>query len=305
MSKSIIYRNIYYYDLYTNNGDKPTSKIISLFFSDLFESQKNEDDYKNFLAPARNGNNYLVIVDKVEDTYIEFRMILCRQDDLPFIEKDGKLECLEDYINSDQNIAEISHCVYFKNNCIMGIEYNFWGCRPTAIADYIMQKGGFGNFVHCAPKINMDAYNKLITGQKYSLFDFAVKSDSAAYTEFLSKRSVFSTLFKNIPDTDTFEIILKKRKLKRKNINESDGFLLPLTIDEMKELLLNFREDIIRFKVSQGTFKEKVDLLKDKFVCRVELEQTAQRTIDSKEMYEKIYNFFIENVEQYCDEWMC
>ena len=147
--------------------------------------------------------------------------------------------------------------------------------------------------------MNFDAYSKLIEGEEYSLFDFAVKSDSDAYNNMLSKKSIFKTIRTEIPDSDTIEVILRKRKTKK---NKYSGFTAPFTMSETKELLENYREDIKRFNVSQNAISDKIDLLSDKFVNQVSLVRTTARTIDSEEMYKAIRNFFDSSVVQYCNK---
>lgn len=113
----------------------------------------------------------------------------------------------------------------------------------------------------------------------------------------LAKKSIFSSIQKTVPDADTFEVVLKKRKTKK---NKFSGFVLPFTKNETKELLEKYREDIIKFNVSQGSIADKIDLLSDKFVNKVTLVRTAERTIDSNDMYSRINNYFNGSVVQYC-----
>ncbi len=234
---STVQRSLYYYDLYAlcknekTGKYKRTYKLIKNFMIELKEKQDVATDYSSFLKPTRNSDSFFVIIDTVEKSYIEFKIVLCRNDALPFIEKGGKLESLGDYIDSDQSIAEITHCVYFFEYGVMGAEYNFSGSRPTAIVDYMQQSDVSADVITCRPKLNFDAYSKLIEGEEYSLFDFAVKSDSDAYNNMLSKKSIFKTIRTEIPDSDTIEVILRKRKTKK---NKYSGFTAPFTMSETK-----------------------------------------------------------------------
>lgn len=300
---STVQRSLYYYDLYALCKNKKTNKysksytIIKVFLDELKEKQEKAENYSEFLKPSKNGDSFFVIVDTVCQNYTEFRIVLCRNDALPFIEKNGQLEKLGDYIDSDQSIAEITHCVYFWEYGIMGAEYNFSGSRPTAIVDYLFQCDTDADLFTCRPKLNFDAYSKLIEGEEYSLFDFAVKSDSDAYNKMLCKKSIFKAIRTEIPDTDIIEVVLRKRKTKK---NKYAGFNAPFSMDETKELLEKYRDDIKRFNVSQNALSDKIDLLSDKFVNKVTLVRTTERTIDSKEMYKEIRKFFESSVVQYC-----
>lgn len=303
MAKSTVNRSLYYYDLYAVYEDEESKQYkhsrekIKRFFVDLYEEQKNAEDYASFLKKNRNRDDFFVIVDTVADDYIQFRIVLCRTDALPFIEKNGKLDSLGTYIDADQNIAEVTHCVYFVNYGIMGGEYNFSGARPTSISDYILSYGIDAILVTCRAKLNYDAYSKLIAGEQFSLFDFAVKTNSDAYTKVLSQKSIFSVIQATVPETDTFEIVLRKRKTKK---NKYSGFTAPLTEEEIKLLLENHREDIERFSVSQASFNDKIDLLSDKLVHKISMVRTDDRIINSDDMYKEIRNYFNSTVVNYC-----
>ncbi len=303
MAKTTVERHLYYYDLYALCQDEKTKKymrsgnLISDFFETLFNKQSGAADYKDFVEQTRNEDNVFVIVDTFGNSYIEFRIVLCRADALPFIEKEGKLEKLGDYIDADQNIAEITHCVFFPEYDIMGAEYNFSGARPTAISDYILKRGISADLVTCRAKLNYDTYEKLIEGEEYSLFDFSVRTNSDAYNKMLSKKSIFRAIQAEVPETDTFEVVLKRRKTRK---NKFSGFMAPLSHGEIKYLLDNYRDDIERFSVSQTSFNKQIDLLSDKLVNKVVMTRTSERTIDSKEMYKEIRRYFDTTVVKYC-----
>lgn len=305
MARSTIQRTLYYYDLYATYIDTNSKKTIHShqritdFLSDLHKQQLQTANHKKYMHATRNNNNFFVVVDTVEKSYINFRIVLCRLDALPFIEKDGNLEQLGDYIDSDQNIAEVTHCVYFTEYGIMGAEYNFSGCRPTAIAEYMMLSKINADFVSCQAKLNFDAYAKIIADREYSLFDFAVKSNSDIYNKVLAQKSIFKAIREEVPDTDTIEVVLRKRKTSRNNFS---GFVPPFALEEIMDLLKNYRDDITRFNISQGHLSDKIDLLSDKLVTKVTMIRTNNRTIDSQEMYKEIRNFFNSTVIKYCKE---
>lgn len=68
-------------------------------------------------------------------------------------------------------------------------------------------------------------------------------------------------------------------------------------------MLENYREDLVKFKVSQDSITDSIDLLSDKFVNKVTLVRTAERTIDSTDMYSKIQSYFDGSVAQYCKKY--
>lgn len=303
---SIVNRNLYYYDLeaFCYEGSTNTvlkaensHELINDFFKDLFERQAIGEKFDNFIIKTENDDHLFIIIDKVETEYIEYRIVLSRVDALPFIEENGNLESLGEYIDDGQNIAEITHCVLFTKYGVIGGEFNFAGARPSAISDYIVKLNHEILLVTCRAKLNLDVYSKLIKGEEYSLFDFSVKSNSNAYTKMLSNKSIFSVIREEVPESDTIEVILKKRKTKK---NHNKGFICPLNDDEIYDLLVNHKEDISKFLVSQGTYKDRIDLLSDKLVNKITLVKTNNRTIDSKDVYREIIKFFDSTVVKYC-----
>ena len=297
-------RSLYYYDLYVNNVENKngigiTSDVeIVAFFDDLYRKQKGNSDYSKFYRHTRTGDVFFVIVDTLEKEYVEFRIVLCRSDALPYIEQDGKLDSLGNYIDPDQNIAEITHCVYFRKYGVMAGEYNFSGARPTTVADYMMKYVKGIGFVSCQAKLNYDSYSKLIAGKEFTLFDFAVKTNSDAYNNVLSNVGIFKTMQGAVPEADTMEIILKRRKTKK---NRLTGFPCPLSLSQIKLLLSQYREDIEKFRVSQNAISDNIDLLSDKLVYKICVAETTDRTINSRNIYDEMKMYFNTTVINYCE----
>ena len=302
-----IKRSMYYYELFALVHDKKNNTVykdktfayINTFFKQLSLNQENIDAYTDYIVNTSQGP-VMIIIDKVEkDNTYYFRIALCRENALPYIEKNGKLESLGSYIDNDQNIVEITHCIYYGEYGILGSEYNYNGARCPIVADYIMRMDENAPIIQCHPKFNHDTYNKIINDKDFSLFEIAVKTNSAAYTEVLAQKSLFSAIQSSVPDSDTFEVVLKKRKTKK---NGKKGFENPLTDSEILKLITDYREDLVKFKLSQSSLSECVDLLSDKFVGKTNLVKTEERTIDSQSMYIAIDNFFRLNVEAYCEQ---
>lgn len=219
---------------------------------------------------------------------------MCRKDALPFVEQDGKLEMLDQYLGANQNIAEITHCIYYPETKIMGAEYNASGARATSVGNYLRVFNSDECLITCRAKYNYEAYNKIIAGEELSLFDFEVRTNSAAYTNVLANKSIFKVFQNTYPESDTFEVVLRKKKTKK---NKFAGFASPLDMDEIKDLLQLYKEDIKKFKISQGKSSEKIDLLSDKFMSKVSVVRTSQRIIDSNDIYAKINAYYLSDVK--------
>ena len=304
LDRNHIKRSLYYYEWFTHSLDQDTnslridktSKKIIDFLTDLHDKQLKKDSYKDFMVNTSQGEVF-IIIDDINDKQICFRIVLCRENALPYIEKDGKLEELGSVIADDQNIAEVTHCVFFTDFGILGAEYNSNGARATSVSEYMVKISGTDSLPNCRAKLNYDAYSKLIQDETFTLFDFSVKTNSEAYNKVLSNKSIFSAIQATVPESDTMEVILRRKKKKK---NNNLGFSLPVSFEDIKNLLLNHREDIKRFNVSQNGMKDTVDLLADKFVGKVSMTKTTNRTIDSEELYLAITKFFNSDVEKYC-----
>ena len=79
-----------------------------------------------------------------------------------------------------------------------------------------------------------------------------------------------------------------RRRLSRKK----KGFDPQLTTKEIEEFVETNREDIRRFRVSQGAYSDSVDLLRDKLVHTQEFVLTKNKVIESTEMYDAIIDFY-------------
>lgn len=65
-----------------------------------------------------------------------------------------------------------------------------------------------------------------------------------------------------------------------------------MSIEELGKFVEQNREDINSFQISQGTYKDAIDLLSDKLVSKKDFILTENKTIDSDEMYASINNYF-------------
>ena len=301
-----ILRSFYYYDLilYDYNEDGAFRRIKNYMdmYYDAFsyiaklrgKVEKGESDSSAIEVPTDGGDRVYIIVDKVnKGEPIEFRLVLCRSDALPYVENNGILDFLTKYLPKNFSLAEITHCVIFPEKNIMGAEFNFAGARATSIKIYLPKIFDKIGYVYCKNKLNSKVVDRLRKGEGFSLFQMGVRNDSRAMQFLMESKSIFSLPFTNIPDVDTFEIVLKKRKGKK-----CAGFESPMPISMMDDFISNFRDDIKSFKVSQGSIQgDAVDLLHDKLVRVCKVTKTINRTIDSKQAYHEIKTFFDTNVK--------
>lgn len=290
-------RNFYYYDLLLvksgqNEREDSTAMCYEVFkyIADLREKiEYGTENAEKLEVPIDNGDKVYIIVDKVEAKQpIEFRLVLCRSDALPYVEKNGLLDFLTNYLPQNFSLAEITHCVVFPEYNIMGAEFNFSGARATSIKAYLPRIFGKIEYVHCINRLNSKVLDRLRKGEGFSLFQLSVKNNSEAMRKIIESKSIFTLPFVNIPEVDTFEITLKRRKGMK-----SPGFESPIPVDTLDNFIKECRDDIKYFKISQGSIQnDAIDLLHDKLVKTSSITKTVNKTIDSKEAYHEIKTFF-------------
>lgn len=299
-----VLRNFYYYDIslmkqedgnFTRiaNQEESFYKIFSFINQKQGEIEKKEGESDEISIATMRGDKMYILVDKVERGFpIEFRMILCRTDAFPFIEHNGLLDFLTSYIPDGVSLAEITHCVLFPKYNIMGAEHNFSGAKATALKHYIPAIFPEIEYVHCVNRLNEKIIDRLRKNDKFSLFSIAVLNGSDAMTYMINKHSIFHELFASTSNIDVFEITLKRTRKKTKG-----GFDSPIPIERMDEFMRDYRDDIKKFRVSQGSIQgDAINLLHDKLVETREVTKTINKTIDSNEAYKIIKDFFNETV---------
>ena len=314
MAKNKINRSIYYYDVAAfekleNNSEMTRIKnqsdtIIKCFetIDQLNQNLSKETDrlkriqiLQSLEQATINGDKLYILVDNIDKNIgiIRFRIILCRLDALPFIEQSGQLTNIGSIIDGDFNIAEVTHCVMFTRYGIMGAEFNFNGARPSAISCYIPKFNQQITHFSCTGKMRNDAFEKLIEEKEYSLFELGVKNSPEMQKILRDDMGMVPAFTQDVPEIDTYEIVLKRRITKKRK-----GFVLPIRTEKMKTFINNNRELIEKFRVSQGTYKDSIDLLNDKLVCKSEFVLTENRNIDSNSIYGITENYFDAEVKK-------
>lgn len=309
-TKGTVKRTLYYYDLivFTRGEDgKPKQaqdgclrkalKNIYNYNQEIFKCKDVEEQkskLQKMLYTTTAGDKLYLIVDSIGDEGpVELRIVLARVDAFPFIEKNGRLSNMTSEVDGDFNVAEVTHCVIFPEKLIMGAEYNFNGARPSAIAKYIPIISNDILSIECHGKLCNDAFSKIIEDKGYSLFEIGVKNNLEMRIALREHMGFIAAFVGNIDDVDTYEISIRRRITKKKK-----GFKPPVTSEQMKKFVAENRENITHFKISQGVYKDSVDLLSDKLVHKQEFILTNNKVIDSKEVYNAINAFYTDVVQK-------
>lgn len=313
--KGQVTRSIHYFDVvlqrlgtekekaFVNYQDQ-SKKILEVFryFQKLnikLKAEKGKKERVNILKKLEyemeNGDKLYVEVDEINMEWecITFRLVQCRPDAFPFIEKDGKLENIVGMVEGEFNIAEVTHCVIFYKEGIMGAEFNFNGARPSAISAYATFKYDKIDRFVCTPKLRKDTLKRIIDDKGYSLFQLKVKNTPEMKIFLRDKMGFIGSTINEIEELDSYEVILRRRIGKKKT-----GFQAPMNKDEIDNFVSKNIEDIEKFEVNQGIYKEPINLLSDKMITKKDFVMTKKKTIDSNSMYNAIINFYVSSIKE-------
>lgn len=270
-------------------------QVARQIFLDI-ENLPFEGEFNRYLT-LENMNSLFMFVDEHSDT-ICGRLIVTRRSLLPDVESRGNLIPLN--IPDDSGLAEITHFVFFPDKKIIGIEFNYYGPRPSSLALYIQRKAN--EIIHDVtfnPIYNHDIDDLLRRIGEVSLIEIEVQKNGINILKELDEN--LASAFKaaaSASDAETVEILLRRKRYSRK------GFPFPWLLEKVKALLNSpdpdVRGNIGKFKV-RGTDKlteeqRTFDLLQDKFVASKKVVRTddRRRSIDKNSMYNAIKSAFQE-----------
>ena len=153
--------------------------------------------------------------------------------------------------------------------------------------------------MECHGKLNNDAVEKIVENIPLSLFRIGIKNTPQICRLIEENKYGIGALFRKMPpDISDYELVLHRRKTQK-----SRGFESPMTLEQYREFIAQNREDITKFEVSQGTYKDSIDLLNDKLVHTVPINiETKGKAIVSNYMYQEIERFYHGVVEKEFDE---
>lgn len=252
-----------------------------------------------FLYTKNDDVIFLFDVLTKPDKEIRGKFALSRRSSLPELERNGKLEPLN--IPANSGLAEITHFIYYHQEKVLGVEFNFYGPRPTSLANYLMEKSkNFQNpfeYINLYPILNKDLDIQLNEIGEINLLQMEVARNELSILKELDEDlfSAFEAASK-VSDAESVEIILRKKKYSR------EGFKWPFSKEKIKELLStdDNRQKINKFKIdaeSKTAEKSRLyDLLEDKMIKSKEVVtiDNRSRSVDSESMFKKINEAYDE-----------
>lgn len=209
---------------------------------------------------GNEGDNYCVWHSNYHNYHcIDFGLI--RRSGLPQTELQGRLQDLR--IGENEGLAEITNIVFFPNN-IFGAVFNFYGPRPTRLANYFNRKIRPAGEIIVEPLIRQDALQQLERLRDINLFDIKIKTSmlTAIHEADASLSAVFRSI-KGYCEPKTIHIVLsagRKREDKLTDLKGKIGRILRIRNlhEETSKLLVG--------GISVENEHVKLDLLNDKLV---------------------------------------
>ncbi len=256
-----------------------------------------------FMYYSNNDVSFLNDVNIIGNK-VRGKFAISRRSSLPELEIDGSLAPLN--IPANSGLAEITHFIYFHDQKVIGVEFNFYGPRTNSLKNYLLEKSqNFSNpfeYIDIKPILNMDLDFQLHDIGEISLMQMEVARNELAILKELDQDlfSAFDTASK-VSDAESVEIILRKKKYSR------EGFSLPFSKKKLKELLSieDNRQKINKLKVNAESETEHInktfDLLEDKMIMskQIIVLDKRSRAVDSESMFEKIEEAYIELKENF------
>lgn len=251
-----------------------------------------------FMYYSNNDVSFLNNV-QISQNKIRGKFAISRRSSLPELEKDGVLEPLN--IPANSGLAEITHFIYYHDEKVLGVEFNFHGPRTTSLVSYLLQKSkNFKNpfeYIYLNPILNKDLDNRLKEIGEINLLQMEVARNELSIIKELDEDlfSAFNSAAK-VSDAESVEIIMRKKKYAR------EGFAWPFSIQKLKSILSteDNRQKINKLKVDAESKSEEksrmFDLLEDKMIKskQVVTIDNRSRSVDSESMFEKIEEAFSE-----------
>jgi len=268
-------------------------------FKEISELElKGDHERSRFKHYPNNDVSFLndIIIDNCT---IKGRYAISRRSSLPELETGGVLEPLD--IPKNSGLAEITHFIYFQENDILGVEFNFFGPRANSLKSYLTEKSRNTDmpfeYIELNPILNQDLDTLLQDLGEINFFQMEIARNELSIIEELD-RDLYSAFdsASRVSDAESVEVILRKKKYSR------EGFPLPFSKNGIKELLSigDNRQKINKMKVNASSYFEEsnkdFDLLEDKMITskKVSTLGSRSRSVDSESMFSKIEEAYNE-----------
>lgn len=214
-----------------------------------------------------------VWIDESQAFPLRLKFGVTRRTSLPPTERAGVLADLN--LPPDQGLSELIHCVFYEN-AIVGIEFNFYGPRPSKLAAYIQEKTSM--LVKFVPLVSRRAAEQLARYNSLSLFQLKVKS--VVLDEVRQASETVAGLLENIADYNGVETIEIRVGTRARTDDVLDGRILR----GIRSFVRNFTEwGSVKKMTVKGTDGEtgrdvEIDLLSEHLMSQQQVVRIGERS---------------------------
>lgn len=254
-----------------------------------------ESDPESRYLPMQDGNELFMIVDQTKPV-VKGKFAVKRRSMLPPVEQDGEFRPLE--LDTEEGLAEARHFVYFPDDAIFGLEFNFYAPRVSSLEKYIVQKcAGAADLIRFSPVTTPEALDALKADARVTALELTVYRGRSAFLDELSSdlATAFRSLEKADPQTTKFKIELsvdgRKSEARIGRLAKQLGSFL--TTSDSRDVFNGAKARVYQERLGQTTL---VDLLETDLVATEAVTVLDLRTkaIVSDEMYKCIEDSWSE-----------
>jgi hypothetical protein len=185
--------------------------------------------------------------------------------------------------------VEALHVVFFANG-LVGVEFNFYGPRPSRLGYYLMKTAGLNEMPVFEPLLRSDVIGQLERLRDIRLFDLKVR---ASYASMVKKADTdLGAAFdaaRQIGSPEEVEIVLRARK------HEAGSWLGRLksattTLLGQPDLRTEASHFVVKGEMRDSGRVEPLDLLRDQLISHKRIVRVNERSraLDSTAAYEAI-----------------
>lgn len=199
-----------------------------------------------------------------------------RREDLPMVEKAGKLTGLK--LLQDEGLAEQMHAVFFADN-IVGADFNFYGPRMTALANYLKLKAGAPPELSFDPLVLRDLGPLINRIHDVTLLRLRIRP---SYIDELkaADKNLWET-FKSaqqVSDAGDIEVVVRTKPYSREGTMKKALKAIVNKLRKRKDLRENVSALIIGGRDEDGDRLDDVDVLKNLLTATKKVEKAGART---------------------------
>ena len=230
------------------------------------------------------------LAKKKASDVLRMRFALIRKNALPQSESGGVLSDI--LTDENSGICETAHVCFFPEG-IVGIDFNFFGPRPTKLATYLSRVGNTTSFAMEA-LLRQDVAEQLAQKRALRRFTLRVRRSEIAQIETADRgtgRALRAAA--EASDAQSVGIILEPEPHQRTNLR--DGMLdVARRILALPGSRTNFREFEVKAVDDDSPKVTTMNLLEDKLVSEVTIlkQHSRSRVLDPNDAYAKIESTF-------------